>query len=102
MPEQSMDRVALVTGASSGIGKATAIAFARTGAKVVVAARSTKEGEAVVATIKQAGGEAIFVQTDVSKVNDVKRLIERTVDIYGRLDWACNNAATVGDLANVT
>lgn len=102
MSEQSIDRVALVTGASSGIGRATAIAFAKAGAKVVLAARRIQESEEVVEMIKQAGGDAIFCQTDVSKADEVKRLIERTVDTYGRLDWACNNAAIEGALANVT
>jgi NAD(P)-dependent dehydrogenase (short-subunit alcohol dehydrogenase family) len=102
MSEHSSYRVALVTGASSGIGKATAIAFAKEGAKVVVAARRIQESEEVVELIKEEGGDAIFLQTDVSKADEAKSLIERTVDIYGRLDWACNNAGIAGEKASVT
>ena len=93
---ESKAPVALVTGGSSGIGKATAIAFARAGARVVVTARRIKESEEVVETIKQEGGEAVFVQADVSKTDQVKQLIERTFETYGRLDWACNNAGIEG------
>src|SRR6266516_3302257 len=93
MSEQSTSPVALVTGASSGIAKA--------GARVVVAARRIQESEEVIEIIKQAGGDAIFFQTDVSKADEVKRLIKGTVDTYGRLDWACNNAAIEGTMASV-
>jgi NAD(P)-dependent dehydrogenase (short-subunit alcohol dehydrogenase family) len=85
-------KVALVTGGTSGIGKATAIAFAREGAKVVVSGRREKEGLAVVAEIAKAGGTAHFVQADVSKEGDVKQLVEKTVAKFGRLDIAFNNA----------
>jgi NAD(P)-dependent dehydrogenase (short-subunit alcohol dehydrogenase family) len=85
-------KVALVTGGTSGIGKATAIAFAREGAKVVLSGRREKEGLAVVAEITKAGGSAHFVQADVSKEADVKRLVEQTVAKFGRLDIAFNNA----------
>src|SRR5213596_2312640 len=86
------NKVALVTGGTSGIGRATAIAFARAGAKVVVAGRREKEGAEVVGEIKTAGGEAIFVPTDVSKESDVKALVDQTTATYGRLDVAFNNA----------
>jgi NAD(P)-dependent dehydrogenase (short-subunit alcohol dehydrogenase family) len=89
-------RVGLVTGASSGIGRATAIAFARAGAKVVVASRRSAEGERTVCQIKEMGGEAIFVQTDVSKADEVNALVNKTVDIYGSLDCVCNNAGLGG------
>lgn len=85
-------KVALVTGGTSGIGKATAIAFAQEGAKVVVAGRREKEGLAVVEEIKKAGGTAHFVQADVAKEDDVKRLVNETVAKFGRLDIAFNNA----------
>jgi NAD(P)-dependent dehydrogenase (short-subunit alcohol dehydrogenase family) len=94
--------VALVTGGSAGIGRATAIAFARTGANVVVAARRIPESEEVVATIQQEGGDALFVPTDVSHSTAVQRLIETTLATYGRLDWACNNAAIEGIRAPTT
>lgn len=81
-------KVAIVTGGSSGIGRATAIAFAQAGAKVVVAARRTQEGEESVRLAKDAGGEAIFVQTDVTKATDVEALVSKTLLAYGRLDCA--------------
>ena len=101
MSEHATTHVALVTGASLGIGKATAFAFAKAGAKVVVAARRMRESEEVVEGIQQAGGDASFFQTDVSQADEVKRLVERTVETYGRLDWACNSAAIEGASANV-
>jgi NAD(P)-dependent dehydrogenase (short-subunit alcohol dehydrogenase family) len=85
-------KVALVTGGTSGIGKATAIAFARAGAKVVLTGRREKEGTQVVAEIKKLGGDAAFVRADVAKDADVKAMIDFTVDKFGRLDIAFNNA----------
>ena len=85
-------KVALVTGGTSGIGKATAIEFARAGAKVVLTGRREKEGAQVVAEIKKLGGEAAFVRADVAKDADVKAMVDFTVDKYGRLDVAFNNA----------
>src|SRR5215469_12161982 len=85
-------KVALVTGGTSGIGKATAIEFARAGAKVVLTGRREKEGEQVVAEIKKLGGDAAFVRTDVAKDRDVKKMVDFTVKKYGRLDVAFNNA----------
>lgn len=94
-------KVALVT---SGIGRATAVAFAREGAKVVVSGRREKEGLAVVEEITKAGGTAHFVQADVAKEADVKRLVDETVARFGRLDVAFNNAGVemVGPLTDVT
>jgi NAD(P)-dependent dehydrogenase (short-subunit alcohol dehydrogenase family) len=86
------NKVAFVTGGNSGIGKATAIAFAKEGAKVVIAARREKEGLAVVEQIKQFGGEAIFAELDVSKPGSVKLAIEKTIKNFGRLDYCFNNA----------
>ena len=85
-------KVALVTGASSGIGRATALAFAREGARVVVANRSVERGEEVVRRIAGEGGEAIFVQTDVTRREQVEALVGAAVERYGRLDCAFNNA----------
>lgn len=89
-------KVALVTGGNSGIGRATAQAFAREGAKVVIAARRVPEGEETVGLITNAGGEAIFVKTDVTQAAQVAALIARTVEAFGRLDCAFNNAGVSG------
>src|SRR5438034_3945872 len=85
-------KVALVTGGTSGIGKATAIAFARAGAKVVLTGRREKEGAQVVAEIKKLGGEAAFVRANIGKDADGKAMIDFTVEKFGRLDIAFNNA----------
>lgn len=90
------NKVALVTGATSGIGRATAIAFAREGAEVVVSGRREKEGRETVALIKQAGGEATFVRTDVTSEAEVAALVNKTLSTYGRLDAAFNNAGVEG------
>ena len=89
-------KVVLVTGAGSGIGRATALVFAREGAKVVVSDIVVEGGEETVQQIKAAGGEAIFVKADVSKAADVEALITQTVETYGRLDCAFNNAGIEG------
>src|SRR5436190_16505736 len=85
-------KVAVVTGGTSGIGRAAAVAYAREGAKVVVAGRRAAEGEETVRLLKAQGGEGFFVKTDVSKAVQVKELVERTLQKFGRLDWAFNNA----------
>ncbi|QSJ20770.1 SDR family oxidoreductase [Nostoc sp. UHCC 0702] len=90
------NKVALVTGGSSGIGRDTALAFAEKGAKVVIASRRVTESKQTVELIQAAGGEAFFVQTDVTKAAEVENLINQTVAIYGRLDYAFNNAGTEG------
>ncbi|HXB60203.1 MAG TPA: glucose 1-dehydrogenase [Candidatus Acidoferrales bacterium] len=89
-------KVALVTGGTSGIGEAAALALAREGAKVVVAGRRESEGQAVVDAIQKAGGEAFFVKTDVSRETDVKALVDQTMAKFGRLDFAFNNAGVEG------
>ncbi len=85
-------KVAIVTGASSGIGKAIAECYAEHGMKVVCANRNPEKGQATVDAIKAAGGEAIFYQTDMSDVENIKKLIDFTVETYGKLDGIVNNA----------
>ena len=85
-------KVVLVTGATSGIGRETAKQFAQAGAQVVLAGRREERGAAVVDEIKSAGGDAHFVQTDISDEQQVKHLIDATIERYGRLDIAFNNA----------
>lgn len=89
-------KVAIVTGGGSGIGEATATAMARAGAAVVIGNRDADKGESVVQAIRRGGGRAIFQHTDVSKPADVKALVERTVNEFGRLDIAFNNAGAEG------
>ncbi|KCZ73594.1 dehydrogenase of unknown specificity, short-chain alcohol dehydrogenase like [Candidatus Methanoperedens nitroreducens] len=92
-------KVALVTGGSLGIGRACALVFAREGAKVVVADVMVEDGERVVQEINEAGGEAIFVRTDVSMAVEVETLINTVIKTYGRLDYAINNAGIEGVIA---
>ena len=89
-------------GGSSGIGRATALAFAQKKAKVVIASRRVKESEETVQLVKEAGSEAIFVQTDVTKATEIENLISQTVKTYGRLDYAFNNAGFEGKIAPIT
>jgi NAD(P)-dependent dehydrogenase (short-subunit alcohol dehydrogenase family) len=95
--EQMVGKVALVTGGSSGIGRATALAFAREGAKVVIASRTQETGEQVARTIREMGGEAMWIKTDVTQATQVESLVRETVDVYGRLDYAFNNAGSGGN-----
>jgi NAD(P)-dependent dehydrogenase (short-subunit alcohol dehydrogenase family) len=89
------DKVVLVTGGTAGIGRATAVAFARQGAKVVVSGRRKNEGLESVALVEKAGGEGLFVRADVSQEQDVAALIASTVERFGRLDIAFNNAGVI-------
>jgi NAD(P)-dependent dehydrogenase (short-subunit alcohol dehydrogenase family) len=94
-------RVALVTGGSSGIGRATAIKFGERGAKVVVAARREKEGKETVEMIRKAGGEATLIRTDVRISSQVENMVQQTVERYGRLDIAFNDAGVGGIMARL-
>ncbi len=89
-------KVAAITGSTSGIGRAGAIAFAQEGAKVIVTGRSRQRGEEVVSIIKEQGNEASFVPADMLVVADIERLIKTAVDTYGQLDIFWHNAGTVG------
>jgi 3-oxoacyl-[acyl-carrier protein] reductase len=86
------NKVAVVTGAGSGLGQASAILFAEEGAKICVADIDRKGGQHTVELIKEKGGDAIFIETDVSKASDVQRMIKTALDNYGRLDILFNNA----------
>ncbi len=86
------DKVTLVTGGTSGIGRATAIAFGAAGAKVVFSGRRDAEGEKTAKLIRETGAECLYVHSDVSKEEDIKALVQKTIATYGRLDYAFNNA----------
>jgi NAD(P)-dependent dehydrogenase (short-subunit alcohol dehydrogenase family) len=90
-------KVAIVTGAASGIGQKCAQFFARDGAKVIVSDVDEQGGQETVKLIEDAGGEAMFVKTDVSDHRDCKKMVEKSVEKYGRLDYACNNAGIGGE-----
>jgi NAD(P)-dependent dehydrogenase (short-subunit alcohol dehydrogenase family) len=99
MPGTLQGKVALITGGSSGIGRATAVAFARAGARVVLGNRRVAEGEETVRLVKDQGGKATLFKTDVTKVAEVEALVSAAVETYGRLDCAFNNAGTAGIMA---
>jgi NAD(P)-dependent dehydrogenase (short-subunit alcohol dehydrogenase family) len=90
------DKVVIVTGGSSGIGRATALAFAQENAKIVIADLQVEKGEETVHRVRQAGAEGSFVKTDVSQEAQVEALIKKTIELYGRLDYAFNNAGIIG------
>jgi NAD(P)-dependent dehydrogenase (short-subunit alcohol dehydrogenase family) len=93
------NKVALVTGGSNGIGRATALAFAKKGAKVAVV--DWIENKDTMNLIKELGGEALFIKCDVSKTADVKAMVEKTIEAFGRLDYAFNNAGIEGSSAPI-
>lgn len=95
------DKVIMVTGATSGIGAATAVEAARQGAKVVLAGRRADKGEVVVSHIRASGGQALFVRTDVTQEAEIEALVARAVHEYGRLDGAFNNAGIPGPLGKI-
>ena len=98
MANSLVDKVALVTGGGSGIGRAAVLLFAREGARVVVADVHAEGGNETVELVQQAGGEAIFVPCDVSKSTHVEALVDKCVQTYSRLDCAFNNAGILGEL----
>src|SRR4051794_17945940 len=100
--EETMDfkgKVALITGAGNGIGRATALGFARDGAKVVVVDRDTAGGEGTAGIIRQQGGDALFVAADVTKSADVQAYVKAALDAYGSIDCFHNNAGIEGSVA---
>ncbi len=99
MRDQFVGKVALVTGGASGIGHTTSLTFAEEGAKVVVVDINEEGGKSTASMIKEAGGDALFVQADVANASEVEALVEKSVSSYGRLDFAHNNAGIDGDFA---
>src|SRR3979411_2280092 len=89
-------KVALVTGGTSGIGRASAVLFAQEGAKVVLTGRRAAEGKAVAAEIEAAGGDALFIQADLTEIGGIPAIIDKAAARYGRLDCAFNNAGVSG------
>src|SRR5277367_4959892 len=89
-------KIGLVTGGTSGIGRDTAVLFAKAGAKVVVAGRRELEGKETIEMVRSAGGDGLFVKADVSKASEVEALIRKAVETFGRLDVAFNNAGIEG------
>ena len=89
-------KVALVTGGSSGIGRATALAFAREGDRVAIGSRHKNKAEEVVRAIRDRGGDAVWLQADVTDAAQVRTLVDRTVSAFGGLDYAFNNGGSGG------
>ena len=96
MTADLQNKVALITGGTSGIGRETAVLFAKAGAKVVVTGRREAEGNETIQLLRAAGGDGLFVKSDVAKAADVQSAIQKTVDKFGRLDIAFNNAGIEG------
>jgi len=101
MSERLKGKIALITGGSSGIGRAAAQLFSREGAKVVIADINIEGGEETARSITDAGGEANFVRTDISKSIEVEALFKKIIEMYSRLDCAYNNAGILGDITSV-
>ncbi len=99
MSKATTSKVVLITGGTSGIGRAAALAFARRGDRVVVAGRRVSEGEETARLAREAGGDAVFIQTDATIPSEVEALVARTVERWERLDCAFNNAGITGEMA---
>jgi NAD(P)-dependent dehydrogenase (short-subunit alcohol dehydrogenase family) len=97
MASELHNKVALITGGTTGIGRDTAILFAKNGANVVVSGRRETEGNETISLVRAAGGDGLFVKSDVSKSADVQSLIQKTIEKFGRLDIAFNNAGIEGN-----
>lgn len=95
------DKVAIITGAGSGIGRASASLFAEEGAKIVVADIDHEGGDETVASINAAGGDSIFVHTDVTIIPDLERMVKKTIDRFGKIDILFNNAGYFGKMASI-
>ena len=104
MGKKLANKVAIITGASSGIGQATAVLFAKEGSKVVVVDRDSEKGSETVNRIKENNGDATLIFSDVSKDSDVQDMVKKTVDQHGRLDILVNNAGIFkeGDAVKAT
>jgi len=96
MSKQFTDKVAIITGGSNGIGRSTALAMAEQGAIIVIADINTEDGEETVRLVHESGGQSTFIQTDVTKSTEAETLVAKTVETYGRLDYAFNNAGVGG------
>src|SRR6266702_1901910 len=94
--------VVLITGALTGIGRATALAFAHEGARIVVSGRREEAGQALATELRGLGAEAEFIRADVRHEDDVRKLVDQTVARFGRLDAAVNNAGTEGEPGPLT
>jgi NAD(P)-dependent dehydrogenase (short-subunit alcohol dehydrogenase family) len=101
MATELQGKVGLVTGGTSGIGRETAVLFAKAGVKVVVAGRRELEGKETIELVRAAGGDGLFVKADVSKASEVDTLIQKAVERFGRLDLAFNNAGIEGVLTPI-
>lgn len=96
MTNELHNKVALITGGTTGIGRDTAMLFAKNGAKVVISGRRETEGNETISLVRAAGGDGLFVKSDVSKSADIQSLIQKTIEKFGRLDLAFNNAGIEG------
>jgi NAD(P)-dependent dehydrogenase (short-subunit alcohol dehydrogenase family) len=102
MSAELQNKIALVTGGTTGIGRETAVLFAKHGAKVVISGRREVEGNETIALVRAAGGDGLFIKSDVSKSADVRSLVQKTVEKFGRIDLLFNNAGVEGQWKPIT